>query len=46
MGKEIPGSFRKNRSGEQLKLKGRGFTNVAPLTAAGITPAKNPDTAI
>ena len=27
---------------EQLNLKGRGFTNVASLTAAGITAAKNP----
>jgi hypothetical protein len=42
MGKEIPWSFAKIRSGEQLNLKGRGFTNVASLTAAGITPAKNP----
>ena len=42
MGKEIPWSFQKIRSGEQLNLKGRGFTNVASLTAAGITPAKNP----
>ena len=43
MGKEIPWSFQKIRSGEQLNLKGRGLTNVASLTAAGITPAKNPD---
>jgi len=42
MGKEIPWSFQKIRSGEQLNLKGRGFTNVASLTAAGITAAKNP----
>ena len=42
MGKEIPWSFQKIRSGEQLNLMGRGFTNVASLTAAGITPAKNP----
>jgi hypothetical protein len=42
MGKEIPWSFAKIRSGEQLNLKGRGFTNVASLTAAGITAAKNP----
>src|SRR5438552_2609386 len=41
MGKEIPWSFSKIRSGEQLNLKGRGFTNVASLTAAGITAAKN-----
>jgi hypothetical protein len=42
MGKEIPWSFAKIRSGEHLNLKGRGFTNVASLTAAGITAAKNP----
>jgi hypothetical protein len=42
MGKEIPWSFQKIRNGEQLNLKGRGFTNVASLTAAGITAAKNP----
>ena len=36
MGKELPWSFAKIRSGEQLNLKGRGFTNVASLTAAGI----------
>ena len=42
MGKEIPRSFEKIRSGEQLNLKSRPFTNVASLTAAGITPAKNP----
>lgn len=42
MGKEIPWSFAKIRSGEQLNLKGRGFTNVASLIAAGITAAKNP----
>ncbi|MGD0538038.1 MAG: hypothetical protein ABSC03_10385 [Verrucomicrobiota bacterium] len=42
MGKDIPWSFAKIRSGEQLNLKGAGFTNVASLTAAGITPAKNP----
>ena len=41
MGKEIPWSFSKIRSGEQLNLKSRGFTNVASLTAAGITAAKN-----
>ena len=41
-----PWSFSKIRSGEQLNLKGRGFTNVASLTAAGITPAKNPGAAI
>ena len=41
MGKEIPWSFGKIRSGEQLNLKRGGFTNVASLTAAGITAAKN-----
>ncbi len=41
MGKEIPWSFQKIRSGEQLNLKSRAFTNVASLTAAGITAAKN-----
>jgi hypothetical protein len=41
MGKEIPRSFEKFRSGEQLNLKSRPFTNVASLTAAGITVAKN-----
>ena len=40
MGKEIPWSFQKIRGGEQLNLKGRKFTNVASLTAAGLTPAK------
>jgi hypothetical protein len=42
MGKEIPWSFTKTRSGEQLNLKSRGFTNVASATAAGLTAAKNP----
>ena len=42
MGKEIPWSFQKIRSGEQLNLKSRPFTNVASLTAAGVTAAKNP----
>lgn len=46
MGKEIPHSFEKIRFGEQLNLKGRGFTNVASLTAAGLTPAKNPGAVI
>ena len=41
MGKLIPRSFEKIRSGEQLNLKMRGFTNVASLTAAGVTAAKN-----
>ena len=42
MGKEIPWSFQKIRGGEQLNLRSRPFTNVASLTAAGITAAKNP----
>ena len=42
MSKEIPRSFAKLRSGEQLNLKTRAFTNLASLTAAGLTPAKNP----
>jgi hypothetical protein len=42
MGKEIPWSFQGIRGGEQLNLKSRAFTNVASLTAAGITPAKHP----
>ena len=42
MGKDIPWSFQKMRGGEQLNLKSRPFTNVASLTAAGITPARNP----
>ncbi len=46
MGKEIPRSFERIRFGEQLNLKGRGFTNVASLTSAGITPAKNPGAVI
>ena len=41
MGKEIPWSFGKIRSGEQLNLKSRPFANVAALTTAGITAAKN-----
>ena len=42
MGKEIPWSFAKIRSGEQLNLKTRPFANVAALTAAGVTASKNP----
>ena len=42
MGKEIPWGFQKIRSGEQLNLKSRPVTNVASLTAAGVTAAKNP----
>src|SRR5215470_1492362 len=41
MGKDVPRSFEKIRSREQLNLKMRGFTNVASLTAAGLTAAKN-----
>jgi len=40
MGKEIPRSFERIRNGEALNLKARKFTNVASLTAAGLTPAK------
>ena len=46
MGKEIPWSSPKIRSGENVNLKGRGFTNVASLTAVGITAAKYPGAAI
>ena len=42
MGKEIPRSFDGIRNGEHLNLKSKGFTNVASLTAAGLTPARNP----
>jgi hypothetical protein len=42
MGKEIPWSFQKIRGGEQLNLRSRPFTNVASLTAAGVTAARNP----
>jgi hypothetical protein len=42
MGKQIARSFEKIRSGEQLNLKSRAFTNLASLTAAGLTPANNP----
>ena len=41
MGKEIPRSFERMRNGEALNLNQKGFTNVASLTAAGITAAKN-----
>jgi hypothetical protein len=41
MGKEIPRSFEKIRNGQLLNLKQGGFTNVASLTAAGVTAAKN-----
>ena len=39
MGKEIPRSFEKIRSGEQLRYP--TFTNVAAANAAGFTAAKN-----
>lgn len=42
MGKEIPWSFAKIRSGEQLNLKTRPYANVAALAAAGVSAAKNP----
>jgi len=41
MGKEIPRSFERIRNGEALILNQKGFTNVASLTAAGITAGKN-----
>ncbi len=40
MGKEIPRSFEKIRSGEQIQIP--TFTNVAAATAAGVTAAKFP----
>jgi hypothetical protein len=40
MGKEIPRSFEKLRTGEHLQIP--TFTNVAAATAAGITAAKYP----
>ncbi len=40
MGKEIPRSFEKIRSGEQLQVP--TFTNVAAAVAAGVTAAKFP----
>ncbi len=40
MGKEIPRSFERIRNGEALSLNQKGFTNVASLTAAGLTPVK------
>ena len=42
MGKDLPRSLEKIRSGEQLNLKMRGYTILASLTAAGMTPAKYP----
>ena len=40
MGKEIPRSYEKLRSGEHLQLP--TFTNVAAAVAAGVTAAKYP----
>ena len=40
MGKEIPRSFEKLRSGEHLQIP--TFTNVAAAIAAGVTAAKFP----
>ena len=40
MGKEIPRSFEKLRTGEHVQIP--TFANVAALTAAGITAAKFP----
>jgi hypothetical protein len=40
MGKEIPRSFEKIRNGEALNLGAKGSTNLASLTAAGLTPAR------
>ena len=40
MGKEIPRSFEKIRSGEQIQYP--TFTNVAAAVAAGVTAAKFP----
>jgi hypothetical protein len=40
MGKEIPRSFERIRSGEQIQVP--TFTNVAAANAAGVTAAKFP----
>jgi hypothetical protein len=40
MGKDIPWSFQKVRSGEQIQIP--AFTNVAAANAAGVTAAKFP----
>lgn len=42
MSKQIIRGLEKLRSGEQLNLKSRAFTNVASVTAAGLSAAKNP----
>lgn len=40
MGKEVPRSFEKHRTGEQIQFS--TFTNVAGAVAAGVTAAKFP----
>ena len=40
MGKDVPRSFEKIRSGEQIQIP--TFTNVAAAVAAGVTAAKYP----
>ena len=40
MGKEIPRSFERLRSGEQIQIP--GFVNTAAAVAAGVTAAKYP----
>jgi len=40
MGKEVPRSFEKIRSGEQIQIP--TFTNVAAAVAAGVTAIKYP----
>jgi hypothetical protein len=40
MGKIVPRSFERIRSGEQIQIP--SFTNVAAATAAGVTAAKFP----
>jgi hypothetical protein len=40
MGKDIPRSFEKIRSGEQIQIP--SFTNIAAANAAGVTAAKYP----
>lgn len=42
MGKTIPWGNQTIRSGEEINIKSRAFTNLASLTAAGYTPAKYP----
>jgi len=40
MGKEIPRSFERLRSGEQIQIP--GYVNTAAAVAAGVTAAKYP----